>query len=441
MAILPDFRAARFTAGAPIDNPYLPLARGTVLTYAGWPPEAGGPAAAVESDDLYVTFASREVLGVQTVVVRDTAYADGRMVEDTLDFFAQDTAGNVWYFGELSYEFEYASDGSFEGADSEGSWLAGKGGALPGQVMPAEPGFGAAFYQEFAPGVAEDEAIVVARGGELTTAFGRFTDLLTTLDTSALEPAAAEFKHYAPGVGLVRAEEELDALGEPALLLDLVAVREVEAPGEADGTERASSRELKRAVGARTVTVTLEGGEGELENALGAYTYDLATGRIGEGRVLFASDDATAPGTSVELEIEAGQGLGLFLLADATGSGLDLAEFEEGGLHFRNFLTGGRATIDDLLAPLVVDAPGRKGEPLPLQPLHATGDRGGFNDLDPVAGLQARIDGDRIGFEERRVTDPLRDGDFDDVLVRVDEPAAAALAALGLGSWGDPSAS
>ncbi|WP_244427920.1 hypothetical protein [Sinorhizobium fredii] len=35
MAILPDFSAATFIPGAPINNPYLPLIPGHVLSYKG----------------------------------------------------------------------------------------------------------------------------------------------------------------------------------------------------------------------------------------------------------------------------------------------------------------------------------------------------------------------------------------------------------------------
>jgi sugar lactone lactonase YvrE len=39
-------------------------------------------------------------MGIKTVVVRDRGFTNGELSEDTLDWFAQDAAGNVWYFGE-----------------------------------------------------------------------------------------------------------------------------------------------------------------------------------------------------------------------------------------------------------------------------------------------------------------------------------------------------
>ena len=41
-------------------------------------------------------------MGVTCIVVRDTVDIDGVLIEDTVDWFAQDVEGNVWYFGEIS---------------------------------------------------------------------------------------------------------------------------------------------------------------------------------------------------------------------------------------------------------------------------------------------------------------------------------------------------
>ena len=82
-------------------------------------------------------------MGVTTRVVRDRVTVDGEVAEDTFDWYAQDAAGNVWYFGEESKEYE---DG--EVASTAGSWEAGVHGALPGIVMPAVPEPGQVLRQE-----------------------------------------------------------------------------------------------------------------------------------------------------------------------------------------------------------------------------------------------------------------------------------------------------
>ena len=76
----------------------------------------------------------RIVMGVETIVVHDVVTdADGEVIEDTYDWFAQDDDGNVWYFGEDTTAY---NDGV---ASHEGAWEAGVDGALPGIVMPGDP--------------------------------------------------------------------------------------------------------------------------------------------------------------------------------------------------------------------------------------------------------------------------------------------------------------
>ncbi len=90
-----NFRTPAETAAMP--NPYLPLVPGTVRTYEG-------PG---ETITVTVTNQTKVILGVTTIVVHDVVVDDMDVpIEDTEDWFAQDLAGNVWYFGELSKSFE-----------------------------------------------------------------------------------------------------------------------------------------------------------------------------------------------------------------------------------------------------------------------------------------------------------------------------------------------
>ena len=70
--------------------------------------------------------------GITARVVRDTVRSEGDLVEDTFDWYAQDSAGNVWYLGEDTAEFE---NGKI--VTRSGSFEAGVGGALPGILLPA----------------------------------------------------------------------------------------------------------------------------------------------------------------------------------------------------------------------------------------------------------------------------------------------------------------
>jgi hypothetical protein len=175
-----------------ITNPYMPLVPGTALTYKG-----DG-----EMNVFNVTDRTREVMGITTIVVRDRAFAGGQLVEDTEDWFAQDTAGNVWYFGEATAECDGTRIVSHHGA-----WEAGVDGAQPGIVMLANPEIGDYYRQEYLKGEAEDVAKVVRLDSTITNALGSYPNVLITEDFTRLEPAIVEHKKYAPGVGLV--EEQL----------------------------------------------------------------------------------------------------------------------------------------------------------------------------------------------------------------------------------------
>jgi hypothetical protein len=175
-----------------IDNPYLPYAVGSRWVYEGV--SDGEP----ERIEVEVLGETREVLGVDATVVRDTVFVDDEMVEDTFDWFAQDRKGNVWYFGEDTREFE---DGV--AVNAEGAWEAGIDGALPGIVMPAEPSVGDAFRQEYYPGEAEDMGEILDVGVARSTAFGAFDDVVVMEHWTPLEPEVIEEKWFASGVGMI----------------------------------------------------------------------------------------------------------------------------------------------------------------------------------------------------------------------------------------------
>ena len=447
MPLLPDFDAARFVPGAPIDNPYFPLSPGTIFSSQGSTVDADTGALSTEHNDVFVTFETKDVAGVQATVVRDTVYADRTVpIEDTLDYYAQDTHGNVWYLGELSFAYEYDEDGNFVGSSTEGSWQAGVDGAQPGLIMLADPHVGDSYFNEFSPGVAVDQSEVVGLDQSVSIGLGTFDHVLQTLDTTPLEPGTGELKYYAPDVGVVLIEEELDdqGQGEPELSPELIGVGTV-SRDEAGDTIGGNGLLPPDAIGApepqdfvgdgseRFVTFLTE--VAGFNNSLGAYTFDPATGEIGEGRILFPETDDLAAGASATVALEEGEGLGLFLVPDGAELGLDLADFEDGGLFFTNFLTGDPATLEDPLAPLVTDADGLDGEVLPITALHALGADDGFNFLNPAAGVQAveldfnvaedddGANGETtvLGFEDLLTTDPGYDGDFNDVVVAVSD--------------------
>jgi len=176
-----------------IDNPFLPMRPGTTYTYKGMTAEGN------ETNTVEVTRSTRLIMGVTCVEVVDTAIVNGALAELTHDFFAQDKQGKVWYFGEDSKEY---ANGVV--VSTEGSWIAGENGALPGIVMEANPQVGDQYLQEFSKGVAEDMAEVLSLTGTADVPYGSFTDCVVTKDFSRLDKKSVENKWYARGVGFVK---------------------------------------------------------------------------------------------------------------------------------------------------------------------------------------------------------------------------------------------
>jgi hypothetical protein len=177
---------------ARIDNPYFPLIPGTTFIYEGH------TAQGFEHDEFAVTHNRRVILGVSCVEVRDTVTVDVELAEDTLDWFAQDTEGNVWYFGENTHELE---DGLITTID--GTFMAGVNGDKPGIIMKAHPAIGDFYRQEFSLANAEDFAKTVSLTASVTVPAGSFHNCLKSQETTPLEADLLEYKFYAPGVGNV----------------------------------------------------------------------------------------------------------------------------------------------------------------------------------------------------------------------------------------------
>ena len=186
----PKFDPAKFVAG--VNHPFFPLVPGTVSTFD----EAPGPDA--EHIVVEVLAEPKSILGIAATVVRDRVYVGGELIEDTFDWYAQDQAGNVWYLGEAVKNYQGGVLVS-----TKGSWEAGLNGAIGGIQMLAEPEPGAAYYQEYAQGVAEDEARVRRDDIHVDVPYGSFDECVQTLEWTKLEPGHRGYKHYARGVGLV----------------------------------------------------------------------------------------------------------------------------------------------------------------------------------------------------------------------------------------------
>ncbi|WP_413876110.1 hypothetical protein [Albidovulum sp.] len=207
--ILPDFSAAVFVPGAGVTNPYFLLPAGRQITLAARGEDEGGPFE--ESTVLSHAGTGRTLLGVDTFAVLDRAYSDGVLMEETHDYYAQDSLGNVWYFGEDVTNYVYDDAGNLIGTNNSSAWLAGVNGALPGFIMPADPQIGMSYFQEFAAADgALDEALVLATGQTLTFGGVTYEDVLVTFESTSLDPTLRELKYYAPGFGIIRVDEGVD---------------------------------------------------------------------------------------------------------------------------------------------------------------------------------------------------------------------------------------
>jgi len=224
--VLPDFSPANFPDGATITNPYFPLTPGTTYRASGnvTDPEDGSTVHELDVDT--VTSRTINIAGVAARVVHAQGFEDGVLAEDTKDYFAQDRSGNVWYMGEDTVSLDCDDKGNVISRNTSGSWRAGVNGAKPGFVMPTDKTIGFNYYQEFSrDDGALDQATTVSTTERLTVPVGTFDNVLKTREESELEPGVVEFKYYAAGIGLIRAEEDVNASGQPQTVIVLDSVR------------------------------------------------------------------------------------------------------------------------------------------------------------------------------------------------------------------------
>ena len=204
-----------------IDNQYWPLVPGTIFIYKAETPDGcEEDHFTVTSDTKLITIGGKAVL---TRVIEDLAYEDdecngvddSEVVEKTFDWHAQDNVGNIWYFGEETYNCQGLNDCVL----GDGSWEAGKdiqnigSNAMPGLFILASPAAGDSYRQELYEGFAEDWAKIMGKNAEIRLrrddAYppGEFDDCLVTKEWNDLDPGSIEQKYYCSGIGLVLVTE------------------------------------------------------------------------------------------------------------------------------------------------------------------------------------------------------------------------------------------
>jgi hypothetical protein len=196
------------TFSTQITNRYFPLKPGTTFVLEGT--RDGQPQRA----EVVVTSETKVIMGVTTVVVRDTVTSNGALVEKTTDWYAQASNGDVWYFGEDTKEYTNGTVSS-----THGTWEAGLDGAQPGIIMKATPKVGDSYRQEYRPGEAEDMAKVIGLEPSVQVPAGTFREVVVTEDTDPLNPDKVDQKKYGPGAGLVYTKRVRTGHSEEASLV------------------------------------------------------------------------------------------------------------------------------------------------------------------------------------------------------------------------------
>ena len=179
-----------------ITNRWWPMRPGTRWVYRETDPEGSRQKVVVTVTDRTKLIAN----GVTARVVHDVVTEDGKFVEVTDDWYAQDKRGNIWYLGEDTTEYENGKPVS-----TSGSFEAGVDGAQAGVIMPANPRPGLRYRQEYYKGEAEDRAKVISLSEQAEVPSGHYRPALMTKDVNPLKPKVLELKLYARGVGPVLA--------------------------------------------------------------------------------------------------------------------------------------------------------------------------------------------------------------------------------------------
>jgi hypothetical protein len=179
---------------ARVDNQWFPLLAGSVWIYHGIKDGKRS------RDVVTVSNETNVIDGIRCTVVKDRLFLAGSLEERTTDWYAQDKGGNVWYFGEETAEL----DPSGKVTSREGTWRAGRDGAVAGIYLPGTPRIGQSGRQENYKGRAEDHFQVLSLSASVRTPGASARNALLTKEWTPLEPNVLDHKFYVSGIGNVK---------------------------------------------------------------------------------------------------------------------------------------------------------------------------------------------------------------------------------------------
>jgi hypothetical protein len=187
----------KFTNPTNISNPYLPITAFHRCVLGG--NDQGQHLRIVRTllnQTQPFTYAGQTFQAVK-VLDRVKDLRAGRRIERTVDYFAQDDAGNVYYLGEDVNEY-----GKHGKISHEGQWRFGRDTLVPGILMPAKPKIGDVFDSENVPGIVHETSTIESIGATNRVGGHTYSNVLRIRE-DATPPPEVEFKRYAPGIGVI----------------------------------------------------------------------------------------------------------------------------------------------------------------------------------------------------------------------------------------------
>lgn len=177
-------------------NPWFPLVAGTRWTYRDDTVTSSTPVTAE------VLPGTREIAGVATTAVRWWIGKHATQRVAVTRWYAVDTAGNVWWFGQ-----QVALDSPALDFLARRSFQAGRDGAEAGLLVPAHPRMGDGFLNAQQSGVVQRRSTVLSLKATVATTTRTFRDALVTRDLSSLEPVHTVQTYFARGIGMVAQQD------------------------------------------------------------------------------------------------------------------------------------------------------------------------------------------------------------------------------------------
>jgi hypothetical protein len=192
-AVARDQSKVHFTHPRDIDNRYDPLTENDRCVLRGHEDGARVKLVRTLLDRSKTFHVNGET--VHAAIIQDSEFEDGELGERTLDYFAQDDRGTVWYLGEDVDKYE---NGKVVGHG--GAWLYGKDTDKMGVEMAAHPRVGTRWRHERVPGITHESDRVVAVLDKATVRGTTYHDVVRVREHTRPDDEV-EFKLYAPGVG------------------------------------------------------------------------------------------------------------------------------------------------------------------------------------------------------------------------------------------------